>query len=405
MPPLTRPRTNGQRPSRHPTSQERNRIAFLAKKVKIPAKVPRVRDWFVPRTLLVEEICNRLGIYAGKIDDTISNGGVAAEVTEENDEARMVGLAGPAGCGKSTAASLVIAREDVRGHFHDGIVWLAVGGKGAKRRLPELMLHLANTVHETVLLHNGGGSLRPPSKPGVMADRENGVAYGVAYSVAYIRSVMGIGGVDAQEGGGSSSVDRQRRRRRPRYLIIADDVHEPEVLQELKGIGVTVLYTTTRSASGLRGASAVGGDVDLLRLDDLLEEEADAVLRQAAGIKQGVDLPKPARDFMKSYGSVVMDLAYVGRWGVVHKRTDAKSWDMALNRVFIEGGEGGEEWTRRRWHTAVLFAGMADLGRSNVKAKDLYLYLGVLPRGLAFMVSDRFLDDRSPSCATCSSSG
>ncbi|CAM9735373.1 unnamed protein product [Scytosiphon promiscuus] len=370
---------------------ERNRVAFLAKRVKIPARVPRLRNWFVPRTLLVEEICDRLGMYS------MYSGVVAdanADAAADKDEPRLVGLAGPAGCGKSTAASLVIAREDVRGHFHDGVVWLAVGGKGAKRRLPELMLRLANMVYDTVVLNSGGSSRpRPPSKAGVMADRENGIAYGVAYSVAYIRSVMGIGG-EAEEGSGGGGGDQQqqqqqkRRRRRPRYLIVADDVHEPEVLQEIKGIGVTVLYTTTRSASGIRGGGADGKDVDLLRLDDLLEEEADTVLRRAVGVKPGVDLPQPARDFMRSYGSVVMDLSYVGRWGVVHGKTDAKSWDMALNRVFIEGGEGGEEWTRRRWHTAVLFAGMADLGRSNVKAKDLYLYLAVLPKGLAFTAAD-----------------
>lgn len=353
--------------------------------------MPRLRDWFVPRKQLVDEICTRLGVSLGRVADANVDGGFSAAdnpaEAEEKDEPRMVGLAGPAGCGKSTAASLVIAREDARGHFYDGVVWLAVGGKGAKRRLPELMLRLANMVYETVRSKSGGSSaLRPPSTPGVVGDhRDNGAACGVAYSVAYIRSAMGIG-VDA---GGDGAADRRRRRRRPpRYLIVADDVHEAEVLQEIKGIGATVLYTTTRSASGIRGGSPDGGEVDLLRLDELLEDEADTVLRRAAGIKPGVELPQPARDFMKSYGSVVMDLAYVGRWGVVHGKTDTKAWDMALNRVFIEGGEGGEEWTRRRWHTAVLFAGMAELGRSNVKAKDLYLYLGVLPRGLAFTVSE-----------------
>ncbi|CAN0098998.1 unnamed protein product, partial [Hapterophycus canaliculatus] len=262
------------------------------------------------------------------------------------------------------------------------------------------MLRLANMVYETVLLNSGGSStLRPPSKPGAMADRENGVAYGVAYSVAYIRSAMGIGiGVGVGVGAEGDGIPRQqhpqqqgqekRQRRMPRYLIIADDVHEPEVLQEIMGIGATVLYTTTRSASGIRGGSPDGADVNLLRLDELLEEEATTLLRRAAGLKPDTELPQPARDLMKSYGSVVMDLSYVGRWGVVHGKTDAKSWDTALNRVFIEGGEGGEEWTRRRWHTAVLFAGMADLGRSNDKAKDLYLYLGVLPRGLAFTAVD-----------------
>ncbi|CBJ48827.1 TPR repeat-containing protein [Ectocarpus siliculosus] len=307
----------------------------------------------------------------------------------------MVGLAGPTGCGKSTVTSLVVAREDVRAHFRDGIVWLPVRGKGAEHRLPDLMLLLANMVYETVL-KSGEASwsskkLRPPRTPGgVACDRENGAAY--------IRGALGITRPGGEEGDGGGESHEQRRWR-PRYLIVADDVYEPEVLEELQGIGAWVLYTTTRSASFIRrngersegdgDGDGDGGDhADVLRLDNISDAEGETVLRRASGLDPEAELPQPALDLFKSYGSVVMDLAYIGRWGVVHGTTDVKAWEVALNSVFLEGGEGGQEWTRRRWHTAVLFAGMADLARLNDKAKDLYLSLAVLPKGLSFTPAD-----------------
>lgn len=351
-------------------SQERNKLALLASRVKIPERAPRIRRWFVPREQVVKETCDRLGIYSDGVDADGSSVGGAAMGSKDGDleeGQRVVALVGPSGCGKSTVASMVIAREDVRGYFHDGVVWLPVGGKGAKDRLPQLMHRLANIVYETVLKENNGEwSLPPPRKPSVGADRQNGAAY--------IRGALAWG----EKCGG-------RQQRRWRYLIVADDVYEPEVLEELKGVGACVLYTTTRSASGMRCGS---GDIDWLRLEDMPKEETDTVLRRACGLDSNAQLPQQAHNLMNSYGSLVMDIAYVGRWGVINKTTDAEAWEMALSRIFVEGGEGGDQWTRRRWRTAVLFAGLADLGRLNGKEKDLYLSLAVLPKGLNFSVSD-----------------
>lgn len=359
-------------------SQERNKVAFLASRVKIPARAPRVRSWYVPREQVVKDTCDRLGVYSGGGGVADGIGGVGSTTSggfkyedleeEERRQQRVVGLAGPSGCGKSTVASLVVAREDVRGYFHDGVVWLPVGGKGAKDRLPELMQRLANMVYDTVLKENGGeSSPPPPRKPSVGADRQNGAAY--------IRGALGW----SEKGAG-------RQRRQWRYLIVADNVYEPEVLEELKGVGACVLYTTTRSASGMRRDN---GDIDWLRLEEMPAEEIDTVLRRACGVDSSANLPQHAHDLMKSYGSLVMDIAYVGRWGVINKTTNAEAWEMALNRIFVEGGEGGDQWTRRRWRTAVLFAGLADLGRLNGKEKELYLSLAVLPKGLNFTVSER----------------
>eukprot|EP00752_Nemacystus_decipiens_P009948 g8871.t1 len=393
---------------------ERKRLAFLASKIAIPAKAPQIRPWYVPRQDLVQQACHRLGVYSAEAGSAAEStapavvangdsGGGGQTMKKDKQESPppppppppppVVGLGGPAGCGKSTVAAMVIAREDVRGYFHEGVVWLPVGGRGAKHRVPELMARLASLIHEADLKRGGIESSMPPPprKACIAADRQD--------NVAFIRAVLRPPGPAGGSGSGSERQLGGVNGRGRRYLIVADDVYEPEVLEELKGVGACVLYTTTRSAGGMRlgdgdgdgggggGGGGGGEDTELLRLDDLQEEEAETVLRRAAGLPYAA-LPQQAHDMIESYGSVVMDINYVGRWGVVSGQADEEAWDMALNRVFIEAGDGGERWTRRRWHTAVLFAGLADLGRLNEKAKDLYLYLAVLPKGLSFSAQD-----------------
>ncbi|CAM9956134.1 unnamed protein product, partial [Hapterophycus canaliculatus] len=106
-----------------------------ASDVLVPPGSHSIRDWHVERPEVVAEACERLGV--GSRSDFF-------------EKPRMVGLAGPGGAGKSTVASMVAAREDVRKHFHKGVLWLPVG-QGAKDRLPELILHLARMVYETVM--------------------------------------------------------------------------------------------------------------------------------------------------------------------------------------------------------------------------------------------------------------
>lgn len=379
-------------------------MAFLASRVPIPPRSPQIREWWVPRREAVQETCRRLGIYSAEgeragVPAVVANGdsgggGDATDKGRVEQPPPVVGLGGPTGCGKSTVAAMVVAHEDVRGYFHEGVVWLPVGGKGAKHRLPELMARLASLVHDTEMRRSFSGDSRIPIPPpprkaciAITPDRLD--------SAAFIRAVLGLSppsprptggsrgeklGVDGGGGGGG---------RGRRYLIIADDVCEPEVLQELMGLGACVLYTTTRSVEGMRlgdgDGDGNGADADLLQLDDLREEEAETVLRRACGMPHAT-LPQTAHEMIKAYGSVAMDINYFGRWDVVCGKADEKAWDMALSRVFVEAGDGGERWTRRRWHTAVLFAGLADLARLNDKAKDLYLYLAVLPRGLGLTV-------------------
>ncbi|CAN0189158.1 unnamed protein product [Scytosiphon promiscuus] len=161
--------------------------------VLVPPGAHSIRDWHVERSAVVAETCERLGV--GSKSDFF-------------EKPRMVGLAGPGGAGKSTVASMVVARDDVREHFHKGILWLPVG-QGAKDRLPELVFELAGMVYETVMRK----ACRPPRSAGVGVEAEDGAAY--------IHEVVNE----------SSQT----------FLVVADDVWEAEVLRELQWAGVWLM--------------------------------------------------------------------------------------------------------------------------------------------------------------------
>ncbi|CAM9914590.1 unnamed protein product, partial [Ectocarpus sp. 8 AP-2014] len=205
--------------------QEQHEIADVANSVKIPSEAPRIQHWYVKREAVVSEACDRLG--------------VGNSTSDSSEEPRMVGLAGPSGVGKSTAAAIVVGREDVRAHFHKGVLWLQVE-QGAKRRLPELMTRLAGMVYQTVMLKR----CRPLRKAGSENDPEDGAAY--------IREVM----------------DENSRR----FLVVVDDVWEREVLEELKRAGVLWVLYTTRQDTLLPEQTPQ-------RLDEMLLKEAELVLR------------------------------------------------------------------------------------------------------------------------------
>lgn len=107
---------------------------------------------------------------------------------------------------------MVIAREDVRAFFHDGVLRLQVG-KGARDRLPGFMSLLAKMVYETVKV------CRPPRRTGLEEYPKDGATY--------IREM----------------VDESNRR----FLVVADDVWGVQVLQELKRAEMWVLYTTRQN--------------------------------------------------------------------------------------------------------------------------------------------------------------
>eukprot|EP00752_Nemacystus_decipiens_P017158 g15372.t1 len=296
--------------------------------VKPPSGAPRIRDWHVKRKALVRQACDRLGIG--------SSTGASTE------EPWMVGLAGPSGAGKSTVASMVIAREDVRASFHKGILWLQVG-RGAKDRLPELMIRLADMVYESVM----SKTCRPRREMDLDCNPEDGATY--------IQEV----------------VDESSRR----FLVVADDVWEVEVLEELKRAGVWVLYTT-RDNSLLP-------TVQPLRLDQIQKEEAKLVLRRAADLEDDTSLPKATDTLMSRSGYAVLDLAFVGRWGEVRGRNDNAAWQRALDRI-VDAQTGGGDGEILSWRAAVLHAGLEELASDNPQSKDLYISLAVLPKALSF---------------------
>eukprot|EP00903_Cladosiphon_okamuranus_P012145 g11394.t1 len=306
--------------------EEQSRVTDLASNVKVPPEAPSIRDWYIEREAVVGKACDRLGIGSS---------------VDPSEEPRMVGLAGPSGAGKSTVASMVIAREDVRASFHKGVLWLQVG-QGAQDRLPELMTRLADMVYETVMCKG----CRPPQRMGLESTPEDGAAY--------IREV----------------VDESNRR----FLVVADDVREVEVLRELKRIGVWVLYTT-RHKRLLPEAP--------LRLDQVLTEEAEMVLRRAADLNDDARLPEAAYGLMERSEFVVMDLTLVGRWGVVRGRNDGKAWQTVLSRI-VEAQQEGEGGQPLSWRAAMLRAGLEELACDNPQNKELYLSLAVIPKGLAF---------------------
>ena len=293
---------------------------------RVPRGAPRIRDWYVERKAIVGQAFDHLGIGSSAAD--------------ASGEPRMVGLAGPGGAGKSTVASMVVAREDVRAFFQKGVLWLPVGQE-AEHRLPALMFNLAEMVYETVMRK----TCRPPRKDDLKNEPEDGAAY--------IREV----------------VDESSRR----FLVVADDVWEVGVLRELKRAGLWVLYT--------------GRDGDLLseaptiRLDQVLKEEAEMVLRRAADLHDDADLPDAAYDLMELCEYGVMRLAFVGRW--VHGRNDRQVWQAVLERIKNAQG-GGDDGRPVPWRAAVLRAGVEELSYDNIQNKELYLSLAILPKGLAF---------------------
>eukprot|EP00752_Nemacystus_decipiens_P005701 g5159.t1 len=307
--------------------KERIKVEALAHRVEVPAGAPRIRDWYAERTALVNKTCDHLGI------------GVSAD---DSEEPRVIGLAGPSGAGKSTVASMVIARADVRASFHDGVLWLQVG-KEAKDRLPELMTRLAGMVHETLVCQ--GQTCRPPRREDLDGGQEDGGAY--------IREV---------------ALESRRR-----FLVVADNVWEVEVLQELTRAWVWVLYTT-------RDGSLVPPP---LRVDQVLLEEAELVLRRAADLDDSSVLPEAAYTLMARSSYVVLDLALVGRWSGVRGRSDDKAWRRALRS--IENAQCQDHGVAPlSWRAAVLHAGLEELACDNPKHKELYLSLAVVPEGLPF---------------------
>ncbi|CAM9711117.1 unnamed protein product [Ectocarpus sp. 8 AP-2014] len=301
-------------------------------RVNIPSGAPSIRDWYVERVKVAAQICHHLGIG--------TSNGISSFPGEQP---RMVGLAGPGGAGKSTVASMVVTQVDVQAFFRGRVLWLSVG-KGAKDRLPALMFELANRVRETVLQKMA----RKPRGATVGINSEDGAAY--------IREEAGKGDT--------------------RFLVVADDVWDAEVLGELRRAGAWVIYTTRKTE--------LFPETPAIRLEEVLKEEAEMMLRRAADLGEQARLPPAAYELMKRCDFAVLDLALVGRWGNIRRRSCERAWRAALDSIIETQRAGGDGGQLLPWRAAVLRAGLGVLASDNPQTTELYYALALLPTGLAF---------------------
>lgn len=178
-----------------------------------------------------------------------------------------------------------------------------------------------------------------------------------------------------------------------RCLVVADDVWEAEVVEKLRKMGMWVLLTT-------RQPSMVG-DNERVVVDELAQEEAEEVLRGAAGLPRGEHLCDGAMDVLKVCGFVAMDIAFVGRWSSVRAANgvpkSSRAWagavrdietqieDVRCQALISNAGEMNDRDVSRR---AVLRAGFKYLGTEDALAQELYVMLAVFPHEHVFGDSD-----------------
>lgn len=290
----------------------------------------------------------------------------------------LVGLVGRSGSGKTTCAAAVVgvpslanlpraeehdqaldALNCVRAHFCDGVVWLRVGkGAGSPHRLPEIMKKLASEVHSEILGHSGSGPGASPQKNPLGGS-------------AYIREAL----------------RKCKDGRRTRCLVVADDVWESQVLEELKHTGMSVLVTT-RNENLIRLAEG-----KVVEVDGLTPKEAESVLRRAAELPAGALLPAGAAGILERCDNMAMHLEFVGRCTDVRGSEHSSDWEKAAKAIAAEFEEvqrdnadrpAGEIDPFENRRVAILRAGFKNLAALNPHSQSLYLALTVLPDGHAF---------------------
>lgn len=329
----------------------------------MPNGRPADKAWHVVRERLVREVSAGLAM---------------------GDGPGLVGLVGRSGSGKTTCAAAVIgvpvlytsrgceehgqalgAPACVRARFCDGVVWLRVGkGAGSADRLPEMMRKLAATVHSEIL---GSARFRPGASPQNPLDGS-----------AYIREALS----GDSDGRGSK-----------RCLVVADDVWESRVLEELKQTGMSVLVTT-RDGQLVTDA---GGTV--VEVDSLTETEAESVLRGAAELPAGARFPAAAADILDRCDRMAMHLEFVGRWPNVRGSADNSDWQEAVEAIDTEFEKMQKGNAHRRvegvdlFHfqdrrVAILRAGFNNLAALDPNNRSLYLALAVMPDGHAFTTAE-----------------
>lgn len=332
--------------------------ASALKLAPVPKGAPITAHWHVARNSIAdtvsENLCHRDGPW-------------------------MVGIVGCSGSGKTTAAAAIVGDKStgtilrrggeshleacerldrVRRHF-DGVIWLRVGrGAGAEDKLPSLMLQLARMVEDISSIANYG----PREAPTYL---EGGTA-----TTAYIRDKIAKGNGDNEY----------------RCLLIADDVWESAVMEQLKDTGMRVLLTT-RDVKLVQGAGGIPVQADRLGGD-----EAEAALRGAAELHPDAVLPTCAYDVIKRCDWRAMYVGSVAKWEYLKNRDDEDAWKKALDSIDKHVAEivaeratdeAGDIVADR--HHAILRAGFDCLAYEGMHSK-LYLALAVMPDSHSFAV-------------------
>lgn len=343
----------------------------------VPKGKPAEQSWHVARDRVVD------AVY-----DYLSAGGQTP---------RVVGLVGRSGSGKTTCAASIVGEPKggdgyrqnetgdrvlrrlnrVREHFCDGVVWLRVGrGAGAAERVPALMSHLAKTVYEELADSYGYAPGASPTEP-----RDGSV-----FVRDFVLGTTGGGAVAA-----AAATSRQKR-----CLIVADDVWEVDILEELRQTGMWVLFTTRdpRLVERVEGSA--------VPVDQLSKAEAESLLRGAAELPTGSSLPSAAAKIIERCDRMANRLEFVGRWSTVKGSDDEEDWAEAVAAIDAEmgammtgeGAEEGQQEERADDHeeglsgvrrVAILRAGFLDLAAQKNRFNPLlYLSLAVMPDGRAF---------------------
>lgn len=246
--------------------------------------------------------------------------------------ARLVGLVGDSGSGKTTTLSEIVRSIEVREAFSDGIACLTVND-GGKDRLPALMLQLARMFFEDI----GGSVGRRP------------IEFGDSTSYIQQRVKAGHGGKGLK------------------CLVVADNEWEKEAASRILETGVWVLLSTRDEALVTRAHGTA------VRVDKLSEADAKSVLRWAAELRPGFRLPDHALELIEMCGRVAMDVAFVGRWSIVRGRQDQAPWSDAARKVrdqmqkvgehaeTFSGKHGEQGFGGAQRRKAILRAGFDDL--------------------------------------------
>lgn len=327
----------------------------------VPKGIPVNQSWHTVRVRAMDKVCEIFGRGGGPKVAALTGRSGSGKTTAA---ASMVGERGPLRPRSGETEDQARTRLDrVRALFPDGVVWLRVGkGEGAADRLASLMLTLAKSLCDAK-----GNSIDGPT---VLDD-------------------------------GQSYIKRIVSQKEQRYLVVADDVWETEVVDNLRKTGMWVLLTT-RNASIVEPSERVW-------MDELAETEAEEVLRGAARLRPDERLNDGAMEILKICGFVAMDIAFVGSWGSVRTTQSgiAKSsalWADAVRRINFQIHDvkaqacGMNELDINR--LAVLRAGFKYLGAQDASALELYLAIAVLPDGHAFQERDAAVlikDEEAPA--------